>query len=102
MTDFETFWAAFPRKRGKLAAVKAYERARHHGTPEEILAGVACYIADKPEYADWCYPATWLNQGRWTDEPDALPAIVTKPKASAKPQPQWLLDVRAKQAKGVA
>ncbi len=70
MTDFDQFWLAFPRRVGKLAAMKAYARARKLATAADIIAGVDRYIASKPEYADFCHPATWLNQGRWMDEDD--------------------------------
>lgn len=70
MTDFERFWAAFPRRVGKLNAMKAYAKSRKTASAEDILAGVERYIARKPEYADWCHPTTWLNQGRWMDEDD--------------------------------
>jgi len=71
VTDFDTFYAAYPRRVGKLDAIRAYAKARTVATADEILAGVALYKANKPEYADWCHPATWLNKGRWMDEYDA-------------------------------
>ncbi len=68
-TDFEQFWKVFPRRVGKLAARKAYEKAQRTGaTAEELLDGVALYLRHKPSYADYCYPASWLNAGRWQDE----------------------------------
>jgi len=67
---FEAFWKTFPRHVGKLAALKAYTKARTIATAEEILDGVERYKRTKPPYADWCFPATFLNQGRWMDEPD--------------------------------
>lgn len=76
--DFTAFWASFPRRTAKLAAMKAYERARRMDSAENILAGVERYKRNKPEYADWCHPATFLNQGRWMDEPDA-PVVVAAP-----------------------
>ncbi len=66
--EFDTFWQAYPRKIGKLAAMKAYRKALTLAKPEEILAGVKLYIENKPDYADWCHPTTWLNAGRWMDE----------------------------------
>jgi hypothetical protein len=74
---FDQFWASFPRKTAKLAALKAYEKARRLDSAENILAGVERYKRNKPEYADWCHPTTFLNQGRWMDEDDqpvVLPA----------------------------
>lgn len=68
MTEFDTFWQAYPRKVGKLAALEKYRTARKMATAEEILAGVARYKQNKPGYADWCHAKTWLSQGRWLDE----------------------------------
>lgn len=79
--DFEDWWARYPRKRGKLAAKKAYDRARrtHSATREELLAGIDAYLRSKPGYADFCHPTTWLNQGRWLDAEDEIPAQATRP-----------------------
>lgn len=67
--DFAEFWRAFPRRVGKLAAQKAYVKARRSGvTQATLLEGIAHYIKGKPQYADYCHPTTWLNQGRWDDE----------------------------------
>lgn len=66
--EFTTFWAAYPRRVGKLDALKAYTRARTQASAAEILDGVARYIAGKPAYADWAHPGTWLRAGRWMDE----------------------------------
>jgi hypothetical protein len=67
--DFDEFWKAYPRRIGKLAAKKAYDRARRGGvTQAELLDGVALYRQHKPGYADWAHPASWLNAGRWADE----------------------------------
>lgn len=68
--DFNAFWSAYPRKVGKFDAKKAYAKARVIATADEILAGVETYKRCKPDYADWCHPATWLNKGRWLDEYD--------------------------------
>jgi hypothetical protein len=71
MESFNAFWAAYPRKVGKLAAMAEFQKALRISPVEDILAGVERYIASKPVYADWCHPKTWLHQGRWMDEPDA-------------------------------
>src|SRR5262249_38008595 len=73
---FEKFWAQYPLKKAKLAAQKASERAVKHGTaPQEIMAGVMRYAADRdgqdPKYTK--HAATWLNGGCWADEV-SLPA----------------------------
>lgn len=71
---FQTFWAHYPLKVGKLAAEKAFMRAVRRGaTPDELMAGLDRYIANKPEWAHWCHPTTWLRQGRWMDETSSAP-----------------------------
>lgn len=70
--EFDEFWQCYPRKIAKLAAQKAYEKARRSGvSQQELIAGVERYIRHKPAYADWAFPASWLNKGRWADEWDA-------------------------------
>ena len=67
---FDRFWEQYPRKVGKLAAMKAWTLALRTATAEVIIRGIEQYKASKPEYADWCHPVTFLRQGRWMDEPD--------------------------------
>lgn len=69
MSDFESFWLAYPRKIGKLAAKKAWERACRLATADAILAGLERYRAHMPDDPQFRpHPATWLNQGRWDDD----------------------------------
>jgi hypothetical protein len=68
MDDFDQFWALYPLKVGKLAAERAFTKARQSATAAQLLAGVEQYKAHKPAYADWCHPKTWLTQGRWMDD----------------------------------
>lgn len=73
--DFAVFWEHYPKKIGKLAAEKAFTRVLKNGARlDELLAGIEAYKAHKPDYADYCHPATWLNQGRWMDEYDEQPS----------------------------
>jgi hypothetical protein len=73
MTEFDQFWAVYPRHVKKLAAMKAFTKARTFATLEDILAGVERYKQIKPAYADWAHAPSWLNAGRWMDEADAVP-----------------------------
>lgn len=74
---FDEFWTIAPRKRGKGAARKAYAKARTLAGEDEILTGARRWrqesIGKEPTYI--CHPATWLNQERWEDEPDAVVTI---------------------------
>lgn len=72
--DFEKFWVAYPNKRGKQAAEKAFIKALNLVTAETLIAGATQYANDPnlPEPKFVKHPATWLNAGCWDDPP--LPA----------------------------
>ena len=69
-SSFELFWDSYPRKVGKREAEKAYQRALGDASAADILEG-AIRLANDPNRIPTFtpHPATWLNQGRWTDEP---------------------------------
>lgn len=78
---FEQFWAAYPRKVGKDAARKAWDKRR----PSEVLARqMLDALEQQKRTRQWTrdggqyipHPTTWLNQGRWQDEvaPTSAPA----------------------------
>lgn len=70
ITSFDAFWDIYPRKVGKQDAQKSYERALRLATPEEILQGATRFASDPNRVPTFTpHPATWLNQGRWSDEP---------------------------------
>ena len=82
--SFEKFWSVFPRKQGRGQALKALKGALSKTDIEAILAGVEKYKKIKPDYADWCMPATWLNGERWLDEATASGAKPAAPKFGPK------------------
>ena len=70
---FDEFWAAFPRKVGKDAALKAFEKRRpDRAMLDQMLAAIAKQRASPDWQKDGGqfipHPTTWLNQGRWQDE----------------------------------
>lgn len=70
--EFVNFWEAYPRKVGKLAAHRAFLKARRSASADDILAGArrhAAAMADK-EAQFVPHAATWLNGGRWMDAPE--------------------------------
>lgn len=72
INQFDEFWKIYPLKVAKQAAMKAYEKALAHASPEVIIRGAQAYATDTnrvPAYT--AHPATWLNAHRWLD--DALP-----------------------------
>ena len=69
-SSFDEFWESFPRKAGKQDAQKSFERALKSATLEEILIGAKKYAQDPNREAEFtAHPSTWLNQGRWSDDP---------------------------------
>lgn len=76
--DFNDWYALYPKHVGRGAAVNSYTRARKNGaTVEELIAGARRYAAERkgqdPQFT--AAPATWLNQERWTDDPDHMGEI---------------------------
>ena len=84
---FDRFWSVYPRKAGKQDAQRSFERALKVATLDEILAGAQKYADDPnrvPQFT--AHPSTWLNQGRWSDEPlprrtaeDARRGVISTP-----------------------
>lgn len=72
--EFDAFWAIYPRRVAKLAARKAWTKATRLATAAEIIAGAERY-RDDPGRTDryTAHPASWLNAGRWTDDPTPTP-----------------------------
>lgn len=74
---FERFWQVYPNKQGKVAARAAWMKL----DPDEALfAEILSALAKQVKWPQWVddggrfipYPATWINQRRWTDRlPDA-------------------------------
>ncbi|WP_182179539.1 helix-turn-helix domain-containing protein [Methylobacterium radiotolerans] len=77
---FDRFWQAYPRKVGKAAAEPVFLRILRDGkaTAEELIAGAERYATDRagedPTYT--AHAKTWLNAGRWADEPAAVAPLV--------------------------
>ena len=75
---FDIFWEEYPKKKGRGAAEKAFEKAIKKTDINTLLDALKVqktgsqWIRDNGQYIP--YPATWLNQERWEDEPDFTPA----------------------------
>ena len=67
-SGFDDWYSRYPNKVGKPAAKTAYSKALKKVSPEVLTEGLSRYLA-KTDDRQWCNPATWLNQERWTDEP---------------------------------
>lgn len=65
--EFNAFWSVYPRRAAKLAAQRAFTRARNIASLDEIMDDLRRY-QPKPGFIK--HPATWLNGGCWMDEPE--------------------------------
>lgn len=69
--DFAVCWAAYPRKIGKGAALRAWEKQKPPRA--EVLSALQWqrtqpqWVKDDGQFVP--HMATWLNQRRWEDEP---------------------------------
>jgi phage replication O-like protein O len=74
--EFLKFWDLYPKKVGKQDALKSWNMAKKKGILpliEKILEAIRLQKEDD----QWCKeggqyipnPSTWLNQGRWDDQP---------------------------------
>lgn len=72
-SSFDRFWSAYPRKVGKDAARKAFDKRRPDA---EMVGAMLAAIAEQSQTHGWIkdggqfipHPTTWLNEGRWQDE----------------------------------
>lgn len=67
---FDDFWAAYPRKTGKDAARRSWDRVVKRAPVEDVMAGLRSQLPgwEHAERRFIPHPTTWLNQGRWQDE----------------------------------
>ena len=83
--DFLEFWSAYPRKTGKGAAYKVFNKLKLTKKEKaDILSSLEWqkrsdqWLRDNGQFIP--YPATYLNQRRWEDEPQkALCGDITDP-----------------------
>jgi hypothetical protein len=105
-TPFDSFWNAYPKKIAKKAALKAWTAAVKDTDPNVIIASALAYAKDKTRIEAYtAYPATWLNAGRWLDEPTQArkvervekfnPQEYEASKTKAVPMPQEVKDMLA-------
>lgn len=67
----EQFWKEYPRRVGKVHAMKALDKAKRAGVEwDKLINAVRTFakIAATKETRFIPHPATWLNAGRWDDE----------------------------------
>jgi hypothetical protein len=98
--QWERFWKAYPRKKDKANAERAWNKAIRDGTdPKTIIDGLLFYVLDcrvkEPQYIK--YPASWLNARGWQDEADPAPPApraIGAPSEAAAVQPPPFASMR--------
>jgi len=60
---FELWWRQYPHKVCKGQARRAWVAAIRKATHQQLMDGVARYVAEKPVH--WMSPAAWLREERW-------------------------------------
>lgn len=75
--QFAQFWSAYPNKVGKVKAEAAYTKALARASgpdpPGELLSGLErAKVSDQWRRGYIPHPSTWLNEGRWEDEPSTV------------------------------
>jgi len=76
-SDFERFWSAYPVKKKKKEALKAWNKAKQDLPPIDDLVEIVeknkrlnkQWLKDGGQFIP--HPATWLNAGQWLDELEA-------------------------------
>ena len=68
-SSFDEFWSAYPTKKGKQDAIRAFAKL----DPDEVAQAIADIPARLASDKDWLggyipHPATYLNGKRWEDE----------------------------------
>ena len=73
LQGFDLFWIAYPKKKARIDAQKAWLQVEKLRPPiEKLLASIEqqkrslAWQRDFGEYIP--YPATWLRAGQWDDE----------------------------------
>ena len=99
---FRTFWASYPRKVGKRAALDVWRKLHLERIASQVIAAVSAqrtqtqWLRDGGQFIP--HPQTWLRQGRWDDEPVEVPHVNERTMETLTSGQAFLRSVRAKQA----
>jgi hypothetical protein len=96
-TLFDAFWSVYPKKKARDAAKRAWNKRRpDQALLDTIIAAVRAQACSD----DWIreggrfipYPATWLNQARWTDVATSGPHLNSATIAAVRATEEFLHD----------
>ena len=79
VSDFSRFWDSYPKKVGKIATEKSWNKANGKRPPLESILAKLDQLKKSPQWKKdggqfIPNPATWINQGRWDDEAPSVQA----------------------------
>jgi hypothetical protein len=72
LARFVEFWDAYPRRKDKQDAERAWAQVLKAGADPDVVIDAArryAKTAADPQFTK--YPGTWLRKGSWQDVPDA-------------------------------
>lgn len=96
---FDLFWKVYPIKVGKASAKKAWDKAITEADPDSIISGALQYARDPNRHPSYtAYPSTWLNAGRWADDPLPVREISAEEKRAQELESSRLKSERERQA----
>ena len=79
--EFDQWYEVYPKKAKRPAAERAFAKARKDASFEELMVGARRWAEAGIEKQFIPYPATWLNNRQWEDEPP-----------TRRPRPSWQMD----------
>ncbi|HAR34675.1 MAG TPA: hypothetical protein DCR95_11510, partial [Desulfobacter sp.] len=93
--DFSVFWQEYPKKVGKMDALKAWGKLNGTRPAIEIILNA---IHAQKQSAQWQKeggqfipnPATWLNRGQWEDQGVQLAVIPEQTRKNISTINNWL------------
>jgi len=89
--EFEQWWIGYPRKVGKPSALRAWRKARKSATYNQLAQALEAWTrawnAQQRTRDKLPHAATWLNDHRWEDTPEA---DIPQP-----PEPKGFAGIRA-------
>ena len=103
-SDFEEFWKVYPRREGKAKAYEAWKKLSLAQKRRAYLAlkGQLALLETKRRdgRGDFCpHPATWINQGRFDDDPEMTNATSGKTETFWEQQDRMRRNLMAARAK---
>ena len=80
--EFDQFWQAYPKKKAKEDAARAFATARSKTDLQTMLDAIAAQKLSQDWQKDGGqfipFPATWLRAGQWADQPTEIIAPTAK------------------------